>query len=304
MWGTPTPTRHAVPTRNSAAEFSPAGFVDRLGGLILDGIVVGVAQLPVVAATYGLLFLVGQLSTADPSTCTTLTMTGSGRIIGSGCRPDNVAVFYAILAAYVIACLWIWWRLVPGRMVQRGASVGMGLARLHIDDARRGGRIGRLQALWRAILAAILPQMLSLPAVLALAAVVGGGSGDDVALPAVLGLSVLVAVLYLLPWLWFFWDRRHQTLYDKFSRTVVLARDGATEPWSVAALVCGLLCPFVWVLAPLAIVFGSIGIRRQDDTRTPTRGRGAARAGQALGWIVTVMWVSLVVVVVVAVVWG
>ena len=302
VWAPAAQSRHVVPRRTSGITHRPAGFADRLGGLILDGVIVGIAQIPVYAATLGLLRLVAEVSRPDLSSCATVYRTSSGRLIGSGCQADNVAIVYVIFAAYVIASVWIWWRLIPGRMARRGASVGMGMARIQIEDATYGGGIGRLRALWRAILASILPLLLVLPIGLAMAVATGDGESDDVTAPLLIGLAVLALVAYTLPWLWFFWDRRHQTLYDKFSRTVVLGPDAPTEPWSVVALVVGILSLVIWILGPVAIVVGSVGIRRQDDLRIPTRGRGAARAGQVLGWIPTLLLVTIAVLVAVAII--
>ena len=290
------PAPRAAHRWHSGPSLAPAAFSDRLGGLILDGFIVGVVQLPVVLVTYGLLALIGSSSSVDPTSCTNWTTTGSGQMLGTGCRPDNVALVYAVLAVYAIVNFWIWWRLVPGRMARRGASVGMGIAKLRIDDVAGDG-VGRAQAFWRALLAGFLPLVLSLPAVVIILATFGGADDvDPPVAPIAIGV-VLVLVGYALPWLWFFWDRRHQTLYDKFSLTVVSGPDAPTEPWSVAALWCGILAPIAIITGPLAVVFGNIAMRRHDDVRIPTRGRGAARAGQVLGWLVTVPMILGIVVV-------
>ena len=296
-WGGAPPAATQPPAHrwHSGPSFAPAAFSDRLGGLILDGFIVGLAQLPVVLETYGLLALIGSSSSVDPSSCTNWTTTASGQMLGTGCRPDNVALVYAVLAVYVIVMFWVWWRLVPGRMARQGASIGMGIAKLRIDDVEGDG-IGRAQAFWRALVSSLLPMLLVLPFVFAVVGMAGGDTDDPPVTPIVV-LALLGLVAYALPWLWFFWDRRHQTLYDKFSLTVVSGPDAPTEPWSVAALWCGVLAPLLIITGPLAVVFGNIAMRRHDDVRTPTRGRGAARAGQVLGWIATVSFLLGVAVV-------
>ena len=64
-----------------------------------------------------------------------------------------------------------------------------------------------------------------------------------------------------------------------------------SNPMAVAALVCGIVGLFVLsvVLGPLAIVFGSLGMRNAE--RGGARNRGVALAGVILGAIDVVLFV-------------
>jgi hypothetical protein len=181
-------------------------------------------------------------------------------------------------------------------MVRRGASVGMGIAGLEIEEAETDASIGALRALGRVILAGLLPLAFAAVPLIFVVAMIGfDPDGSEVMAVGVLALLWLALIGYVLPWIWAIWDRRNQTLYDKFSGTVVVGPDGPTEPWTVASLVCGVLAVMgLLPLGPLAVIFGHIGIKNMMGTRGQYKGRGAARAGQFLGWIATVALVLAV----------
>lgn len=298
MWGSSTASWAGL-TPGADASGRPAsvthqaaygGFADRLGGLLLDSVLVSLAQIPVV-------IVMGILSwIATEVTSTRRCRLDPDSSVGlydqlDACASRGSWVFLVLTVLYVAALIWVWWRIVPGRMVRRGASVGMEMARLEIDRAGTEtgveAGVGRLQALWRALLAGLLPLVLAAAPLLAVLSVAGADAdASDFLGVGVLALLLLAALAYVLPWAWSLWDRRRQTLYDKFSGTVVVGPSGSYEEWSIAALVCGIATMFgVVILAPLAIVFGNMSVNRIRNDPQPLKGRGAARAGQVLGWI-------------------
>ena len=66
-----------------------------------------------------------------------------------------------------------------------------------------------------------------------------------------------------------------------------------TNPWAVAALVCGIVQFCIPPGAILAIVFGHIA--RREIRRTGENGRGMATAGLILGYVGLVLGIALVI---------
>jgi hypothetical protein len=302
-WAGLTPGAERVGRPASVAHAAAyAGFADRLGGLLIDSIVVWLAQLPVVIVMSILLWIVTEVTGSRRCRLDPDSSVGLYDQLDA-CASRGSWIFLALSALYIAALIWVWWRIVPGRMVRRGASVGMEMAHLEIDRAGTEtgieAGVGRLQALWRALLAGFLPLVLAAaPFLVALSLAGSEPDLSDFLGVGVLALLLVSALAYVLPWAWSLWDRRHQTLYDKFSGAVVVGPSGSYEEWSIAALVCGIASMFgVVILAPLAIVFGNMSMSRIRNDPLPLKGRGAARAGQVLGWIV------LLVVLVVAAIW-
>lgn len=286
-----SPPRRPWGTRGK--ERSYAGFIDRFSGLLLDGLIVALAQLPVLVLSYGLLFVAG-LFVSTGTDCRydpTSTLTVEQQF--ERCSSSGSWLFLAIAVFAVVLQFLVWWRLVPGRMSGWGASVGMSIAQIEIESYE-GRMIGRWQAFGRALLAMLLPLVLALPPLLLLVLVDPDLSNGAGALVFV--LLCLMAIGYALPWLWSLWDLRRQTLYDRFTATVVTGPPGPYEPFSVAAMGCGLLSAVGLVpLAPLAIVFGHMGVTRVRRSRGELKGRGPARVGQVYGYLVTVATVVVLI---------
>ena len=303
VWGAPAPPVVPQPRTRSYASLA-----DRFGGLLLDVLILYVAQIPVAIVFYGLSWLLGTvIGTSELCRQYDPSRFDSVRSQYEACLESATWWFIGLLALQVVANLCVWWRLIPGRMVRRGASVGMGIAGLKIEEADSDLSIGSLRALARAVLAGILPLAFSLVPLLIAILMLGSGvsltDGDEIsgALSAgVIAMLVIAAVAYVLPWCWAIFDRRKQTLYDKFAGTVVTGPPGPIEPWAVASLVCGLLAIVVWPFGPVAIVFGHLGIRDMNGTRGQFKGRGAARAGQVLGWAATLVMAGFLLVSLVA----
>ena len=295
VWGAPAPPvvpQVQPPTR------SYGGLADRFGGLILDSLILTLAQIPITIVFFGLSWLVGTVvETSELCRQFDPSRFDSVRSQYEACLDSAVWWFVGLLVLYVLTNLCVWWRLIPGRMVRRGGSVGMGIAGLKIEEAESDLSIGSLRSLARAVLAGILPLLLSLIPLIVGIVMLGGVSradGDDISASlsvGVIAMFVLAAVAYVAPWAWAIFDRRNQTLYDKLADTVVTGPPGAIKPWAVASLVCGLLATVLLPLGLLAIVFGHLGIKGMNGTYGQFKGRGAARAGQALGWLATLSMV-------------
>lgn len=74
-----------------------------------------------------------------------------------------------------------------------------------------------------------------------------------------------------------------------------VANTGAPST-ATTAMVLGIVSVFVGICAPIAIIFGAIGIR--DSNRLPGQpGKGQAIAGLVLGIIITALWVWLIIVI-------
>ena len=69
-----------------------------------------------------------------------------------------------------------------------------------------------------------------------------------------------------------------------------------TPSTATTAMVLGIISVFVGICAPIAIIFGAIGIR--DSNRIPGQpGKGQAIAGLVLGIVITAVWVWLIIVI-------
>ncbi len=294
-WGAAAPPMVPRPRTRSYASVA-----DRFGGLLLDGLILFLAQIPIGIAFFCLSWIVGALA----GTSTTCRQFDPSRFDSVSSQADacvqGAAVwFYGLIALHLAVNVWVWWRLIPGRMVRSGASVGMGIAGVEIEEADSESPIGAMRSLGRAVLAGLLPLACSgipwLAAILLLGAELRRSDDAelsdaiDVASVGALALFVLALVAYVVPWCWAFWDRRNQTLYDKLAGTVVTGPPGPVEPWALASLATGLLAVVLWPFGPVAIVFGHLGIKAVRASRGEAQGRGAARAGQVLGWTATIV---------------
>lgn len=294
-WGAPAPRAapRPAPTR------SYGGIPDRLGGLILDGLILSLAQIPVAIVFYLLTWLVtAALSSSETCRRFDPTRFDSVQSQVDACNDGAVWWFVALVVLQLIVNLWIWWRLIPGRMVRRGASVGMGIAGLEIEEEESDLPIGALRSLARVLLAGFLPLAFAMVPLLIVLAIVGiEPERAEVMVLGVLVLLVIAGVGYLLPWLWALWDAQNQTLYDKLAGTVVTGPAGPIRPWTVVSLVSGLLAVMgLLPLGLLAIFAAHLGLKDMHGTRGQYKGRGAARAGQVLGWLATVAMVVLLVI--------
>jgi hypothetical protein len=72
-----------------------------------------------------------------------------------------------------------------------------------------------------------------------------------------------------------------------------VASSGASNGFAVAALVCGIVGIFIanFILGPLAIIFGGIGLSRANRG---AKGRGMAIAGLILGVVDIVLFIVVI----------
>lgn len=280
--GQPFPT-HVVGHTDEAPSYGR--FMDRLGGLIMDGLIL-VAAFALFFAMFWLL-MVGLAS------------------VGAGCAAPGGSIyaarscdnFYRWVAVFLFVVLvgglfLTWWKIIPARMSNYGGTPGMRAARLEIRqldaDGVPGPHVSQGRAFLRAVLALLLPYALTM-------ALSGLLIRDGASRGLVAAATGLASLLYLLPWLWAIFDPKRQTLYDKITRTVVVGRLGRPEPCSQFAL--GFALILLW---PIAIVLGHIGLRRTSQLGQERPGRGAALAALWLGYLGLVQTVLLVVALIVS----
>ena len=208
-WGAPAPT---TPRGTVYAEYgvgdlpvSYAGFWRRFAGVFIDGLVLGLINIPV--------NLVFQLV---------------GMAFVSATRSS--ALLVVLLLANLCVNLYIWWRFVPGRIGSTGATVGMSAMHIRLVPARGRGGVSSGLAFVRALLASVLQFVFLIPAFLyGLSRLVGADleSPDSfrtqvVPNAFVASVFVFLVLLVYLPSLWNLVDRRYQTLYDKLCGVVVI----------------------------------------------------------------------------------
>lgn len=276
--------------------YTPASIWDRAGGLVLDSLIIGLAQLFVGAAVL-LLWLAGASLLASGSSCA--PSLGSWEELRPSCASTRVKLFGLVMPlVWVAGQLSVWWQLLPRSIERRGGSPGMRVARLRILEAAPAGMpVGVGRATLRAVLAGLLPLLFIGPLLFA-ATVFGGMSTETVRNQefVVAMLVVLAFPLYSLPWLWSLFDLRGQTLYDKLTGTVVVGPRGGINGWAIGSLLCGLTI----VLAPFAVLFGHLGISLANRRRGQRCGAGAASAGLALGYLTLLPVAAYAVVLVIA----
>ncbi len=208
-WGAPAPTtpRGAVYAEYGVGDLpvSYAGFWRRFAGVFIDGLVLGLINIPV--------NLVFQLV---------------GMAFVSATRSS--ALLVVLLLANLCVNLYIWWRFVPGRIGSTGATVGMSAMHIRLVPARGRGGVSSGLAFVRALLASVLQFVFLIPAFLyGLSRLVGADleapdSFRTQVVPNAFVASVFVFLVLLvyLPSLWNLVDRRYQTLYDKLCGVVVI----------------------------------------------------------------------------------
>ena len=208
-WGAPAPTtpRGAVYAEYGVGDVpvSYAGFWRRFAGMFIDGLVLGLINIPV--------NLVFQLV---------------GMAFVSATRSS--ALLVVLLLANLCVNLYIWWRFVPGRIGSTGATVGMSAMHIRLVPARGRGGVSSGLAFVRALLASVLQFVFLIPAFLyGLSRLVGADleapdSFRTQVVPNAFVASVFVFLVLLvyLPSLWNLVDRRYQTLYDKLCGVVVI----------------------------------------------------------------------------------
>ena len=208
-WGAPAPTtpRGAVYAEYGVGDLpvSYAGFWRRFAGVFIDGLVLGLINIPV--------NLVFQLV---------------GMAFVSATRSS--ALLVVLLLANLCVNLYIWWRFVPGRIGSTGATVGMSAMHIKLVPARGRGGVSSGLAFVRALLASVLQFVFLSPAFLyGLSRLVGADleSPDSFRTQVVPNAFVASAFVFLvllvyLPSLWNLVDRRYQTLYDKLCGVVVI----------------------------------------------------------------------------------
>ena len=208
-WGAPAPTtpRGAVYAEYGVGDLpvSYAGFWRRFAGVFIDGLVLGLINIPV--------NLVFQLV---------------GMAFVSATRSS--ALLVVLLLANLCVNLCIWWRFVPGRIGSTGATVGMSAMHIRLVPARGRGGVSSGLAFVRALLASVLQFVFLIPAFLyGLSRLVGADleSPDSfrtqvVPNAFVASVFVFLVLLVYLPSLWNLVDRRYQTLYDKLCGVVVI----------------------------------------------------------------------------------
>lgn len=254
-------------------------FLDRLGGLVLDSLILVAVSVPIIAASQLVAFGARQAWEADDCG-------GPIQLRGGVVFPETIEACEAVPTWFFVglsiltqlAILAAWWRIVLTRMSAYGGSPGMRAGRLEILGLDERGaphsRITSWRAFGRSMLSGLLPALIVAIPVWALVA-------SELPLDAGGGMATLwlgLVFLYLVPWLWALVDPRRQTLYDKLARTVVVGPPGRPEPCSELALAFALLGVF-----PLGIVLGHVGLHRVGQVTHQRPGRGAA---------VAALWVS------------
>lgn len=223
----PTP---AVPTAPPGYRFREperyeyARWGSRLGGVLIDGLVLGFAN--------GVINFLGNLggialgnSIKDCETVQTFRGTFQ-RCSGS------VGAYWFVVGLATVISVAVWWRLVPSRMSRRGATIGMGACGIRIVTAEGHFPVSRGQAFLRVIYQGLLPILLVIPVVVLLVAGSSVAVSDWDRVDSLaeafdplwpwLSLAVFGYLLSTMSTLWHFVDRRYQTLYDKLAGTVVL----------------------------------------------------------------------------------
>lgn len=200
-------------------------FWARFGGVFLDGLVINFAMLPA-------LLVVGFLGRELIKVTATCEEFVRGQFIYRECSPV-AGVFWTVVGVQVLSQFGIWWLLVPRRMANRGATIGMNAAGLRIVTAKGHMRPSVGQAFARAALALFVPIVVMAPIGLIiyfgldLPERINDGRGvfDDVETPWLwVSLFALAYFAIFIPYLWNLVDRRFQTLYDKIVGTIVIEK--------------------------------------------------------------------------------
>lgn len=200
--GQPSPRYAAYGTGRGPVSY--AGFWKRLAGLFLDGLLLGVINIPV-----NLVFQLLSVAIAEAT--------------------QSLALLVLLFLANLGVNLFIWWRIIPGRIGNSGATVGMSVMNIRLVPVSGQGRVSSGLAFVRALVMGILQFVCLIPVVLYGATRVAGVDLDSDALREVVVPDAFVAsifafllLLLYLPALWHLVDRRYQTLYDKLCSVIVI----------------------------------------------------------------------------------